>query len=505
MQDQLPQSLFPAAGRNITAVRKSFCKFVFFIFFIPNAFLLADDQSGFLQGLIDAAPEGGLITIPPGSYSIANGLIPKFGQTIMAYGVTLKRANSSKAKIVSPAGINDTSITLDEVPPDWRPGDTIHLFGGNGIEDTSAPIVISAITSSVVTLTRRIARAFPVETPVRKVFTMIAPSIPISQETIGFKLLGMTIHGNRANNDENLYWYHNATVRMSGRQSLVRDCRFVEIPNECIVGSGMKVMACTFEGLNGSALHLSSFHDLKGEQFGTFFIGNYVRDVCQATDAKSGHAEGAITFSWNPGRLTITGNQFYNGREGVLGDLAYSRADHADSRYIVFSDNICVNFPRIMRMSLREPLFQILVEDNLYDRIENVDFRGAQLRPEAFMNDSDEDGIPALIEVALGLSTNEANQLPLQMRPVANGLEFSLKRSLASGASCLKVQISDDLENPVWRTVAFSANGAKTLVPLLDLASYRIEKHDEYDEYLFQLDLPLSEDKQQFFRLAASR
>ena len=94
--------------------------------------------------------------------------------------------------------------------------------------------------------------------------------------------------------------------------------------------------------------------------------GNLFRRTNLKTQAVSGHAEGAITFSWGPGTLVVAGNDFDGGSEAVMGYISASAG--ANGCYqIIMSANNCRNYTKIFSNVNSTATFGITVTGNSFD------------------------------------------------------------------------------------------------------------------------------------------
>lgn len=301
--------------------------------------------------------------------------------TIDLNGALLRRAPASQttAKLSVAAGVGATSITLDAIPASWKVGDTVTAFTGpqnantgpnpsriNAINQATKTVTLAgglgAVGSNTVTL--------PVGTWIGKNYQCFLGR-PSTEENGNLRpginnnvhIINGSIDGNSANQLNNS-WRFSMEIYINGRSSGVSGVKFSNTAGECIVGHGLRVEGCEFRNLSGSAFHTSRHDDTEAAGSASWFTSNVVDGVCLATNAVNGHSEGAVTFSWGAGRLIVTGNEFRNGNEGVLGGFGPSTGAMAD-KWLVFSDNICMTFNRVF-WGLVAPLAGVVVANNVF-------------------------------------------------------------------------------------------------------------------------------------------
>lgn len=302
------------------------------------------DDTAAIQSAVDAAGSGGAIEFGHGKTYLQKRDIVLGDCTLIGNGAWLKRADAEQTTLSSAASDGDTSIDVaDAGALDVEPGDQILIldgtatYSGRGDEETSGPflsgIAVDSVSGDTITLSTGIEPAasmsggesFPSGSVVLKVFQQIQ-----SQEArIGIHDLGFD--GNRANNDVHVGWVANGCIKTLGPGSYVENCRFKEMPSECLfVDHWVTVANNEAWNLNGSFTHISSVQpqdegDLKSGS--NVFSGNRIAGACEVPFAINGHNRGVFEYSVNSGKLLIEGNyvdgcnQAFLGRSGSASEL----------------------------------------------------------------------------------------------------------------------------------------------------------------------------------------
>lgn len=156
-----------------------------------------------------------------------------------------------------------------------------------------------------------IAFAIPAGATLFREFPIAIAANPSTGIVIDSVLFDGAAQCNASTND----WRYNNTLSIRG-ENVVRNSWFVNTPSENLTTCGATVDANTAFNLEGSFVHKSCG---PGQQLPDLVINNHVENVNLATNAVSGHSEGAITLSLNAGEIFLSGNVFRCGREGVLG------------------------------------------------------------------------------------------------------------------------------------------------------------------------------------------
>lgn len=309
-----------------------------------------------IQAAIDEAGAGGILTFPDGVYLMQDSVTYPKGMKFEIGNAIIKRANETVATLSVAADSTDNQIVVNSVPDNWKVGDEIHVYVGDSVEDTSQKRTITAIAGTTISLSGFLVAPttalvgtteFPIGSNVRKVFTLFkSENYPDPAHGVFY---GGVFDGNRDNNEGNYYWNFNTCVNNFGFGGVFLGTRFINMPNENIVGSGTSVIGCTGAGLNGDFYHLSSHPDLENDIQGTTIFGNIVRGVCEVPLSKNNHNEAPVTHSWNPGKLTVFGNQFYgNGNNYAMELVRVDGEDNSNHNKVFYQNNYHENFSAIM-------------------------------------------------------------------------------------------------------------------------------------------------------------
>lgn len=294
---------------------------------------------------------------------------------------TLMRADASvtTAQLALNTSVNATSIQLNSVPASWYVNDTVTAFVGSGDPDTSRnPTRITAIDRATNTVTLAggfgpfgtTTQTIPAGASVGKSFQCFLGR-PSTEEggnlrpgiNYNVQIINGILNGNSANQLNNS-WRFAMEIYINGRSSGIRGVRFANTTGECIVGHGLRIQNCEFRNLSGSAFHTSRHDDTETAGSASWFVNNYVENVCQAGNIANGHSEGAVTFSWGAGRLIITGNEFRNGNTSVLGGFGPSSGEPMADKWLIFSNNIANNF-RGAIWGLNNPVDGVIISNNI--------------------------------------------------------------------------------------------------------------------------------------------
>jgi hypothetical protein len=280
-------------------------------------------------------------------------------------GALLKRADAAAvsttlAAVLDTTGVSGRTMVLTSIPDNWQVEDLVAAVVGTGNDGASNPRRITAINRATNTVTLQYqldgytgASTFPAGTVIAKSFNCFCgrPSATDSSTLLTqgankrIRIYGGTIDGNAAN-QISYSWRLNSEIMVHSEGGAIYDVKFQNTAAECIVGHGLTISGNTFLDLGGSALHTSVNDFLVDVATPTIFTGNVVRRTNLKGQIASGHAEGAITFSWGPGHLIITDNLFDGGNESLLGNFGVSTGANP-SRLLIVSGNICKGYPGI--------------------------------------------------------------------------------------------------------------------------------------------------------------
>ena len=272
-------------------------------------------------------------------------------------GATLRRADGSTTSTTLASALTvagGTTLQLSSVPANWKVGEFIAAFTSDSDVDTSRDRAkITNISGNTVTISSPFTfsptkETLPIGTVVAKAFSVFTgrpsatdstalPLTPGNNRRIF--ITNGTIDGNR-DNQLNVSWRFIVEIGISSNGGVIEKVNFKNITGETFVGHGVTIQNCVFEDIGGSCYH-TSVNDQTSDLAGfAFFRGNTCKRIGIATNAKVGHAEGAITFSWNPGNLIVTGNVMEDLTEYFLGNFAPSTGANSGEFMTVYGNII---------------------------------------------------------------------------------------------------------------------------------------------------------------------
>jgi len=299
------------------------------------------------------------------------------GVHIKGNGATIKRAGMDEISTELSFAYDGTdTIELIDIPKSFSVGDRIAIAKGQSIGDvTTDPREIIEINGNTIKIKSTFNGSYNTGDTVFKTFQLIKGMFShieggSNPSTI---IEGINFDGNARENSINYGWLINGTILLhGGKTSEIRNNIFTDIPNETIIGHGVKVHHNEFTGLNGSAFHTSVHDNTKSINGLASFTSNTVINVNRIKKGLSGHSEGAVTFSWGAGNLTVENNYFksYSGNYGVLGVFGGS-IKNADENLTV-RYNEAYNFEYIIRIAA--PTKNISITENLFDATGVNDF-----------------------------------------------------------------------------------------------------------------------------------
>lgn len=307
-------------------------------------------------------------------------------------GATLKRAPAAATKttLALIAGTGQSTLYLTSIPSNWEVGDFLAAYVDNtdaGVSHNTCRITAIVRAENRVNISMGFGKfggytaTIPAGTTIAKKFSAFAGRPSNTEANIptpggvnyNVHIINGVINGNAAN-QENNSWYFNSEIFLHGRHSSIRNMGFANTAGECIVGHGVRVDGCTFQDLKGSCFHLSMHDESWASASASWFTNNFVDRVNLATQNVNGHCEGAITFSWGAGRLIVTGNEFSNGTESVLGAFGPATEAENPDKWLIFSNNLCRNFERLF-YAISAPAEGVVVTDNILVDCESSTFQ----------------------------------------------------------------------------------------------------------------------------------
>lgn len=328
---------------------------------------------------MDLAKSGSTIhLLANNTYTQHNSLVLKDGITIEGNGATLKR--DAEQTTVSTNSVNEKSISInvESVPSEWKAGDHLQLYTDNSFLSSSykSEIMIQSIVGNTINFIRPIGRAavyttyiWEIGTKVRKVYPQITSSrsYDLFTEPTVWNINNLILDGNKNFNSGNLYWGVNMAISNSGRSKITK-CKFLNMPNETFLGSGVSITDSYAENLNGSFYHQSADYITGDIVLGGEISGNTIKNTNIVSNATlSGHSEGVITFSYTSGRVKIFDNKFLGGGASILGNISYSNdLSNGANKDFIFHNNYCENYNRIVNAFFYSDVDLIYNVDNVY-------------------------------------------------------------------------------------------------------------------------------------------
>ncbi len=319
---------------------------------------LVDNAQELLQNEIDSLGDGAIINLDGNStYLFSSTLYLRNYKNIHinGNGATIKRVDSIETSTtLSEAYTGGTVIYVNDIPDTFKAGDRIVISSMNSAIGVYPPSwIIKKIEDKMITVYASISGEYPIGSTLFKSFYLIQGmfSSSIGGSNPGTIIENIIFDGNGANNNLNYHWYFNGTMYLGGgKSSEIRFNYFKDISNENIIGHGVNVHDNIFVGLNGSAFHTSLSDTTLSLNGLAIFSNNTVIDINRIDKDLNGHSEGAITFSWGAGNLTVKDNLFYSysGNYGVFGIFAAAR-EHTDENLTIIN-NIAYNFEYIIKI-----------------------------------------------------------------------------------------------------------------------------------------------------------
>lgn len=347
-----------------------------------------------INDAITYSGNGGLINLTPNkTYILSGSITPKEGQVINGNNATIKRIADSLVILTSDASSTDSFIVVSGIPTSWFDKGLVQVFIDSAFwGGIASGRFISTISSDTVHLGSPVGSStaapghpsisnWPANTTkVRKVFDMFGSSAGVN-----YQIININFDGNKDSTSSNHSWTVNTTVHISGDgvKAMVSNCKFFNIPNENIVGQGVKIINNVAENTNGSFVHMSANIDNIPTPIPSIISGNNTDSTNQIPDSLTGHSEGAITNSFTPGYLTITGNRFKNGKDAVFGYIRNGTTGDGSYRNVVISNNYAFGFNKIFFSvsafsGAVHNAGHILIDGNIFDNCDTTDWSSLQ-------------------------------------------------------------------------------------------------------------------------------
>lgn len=332
-----------------------------------------------IQVLLDLAKSGSTIhLLANNTYTQHNSLVLKESITINGNGAILKRDAEQTTTSTNSVNEKAVSIKVENVPFGWKVGDHLQLYTDNSFLTSSykSQIGIQSIVGNTINFIKPIGRAaayitytWKIGTAVRKVYPQITSTRSYDLFTVPtvWNVNNLILDGNKTFNSGNLYWGVNMAIANSGK-SKISKCKFLNMPNETFLGSGVTIKDSYAENLNGSFYHQSADFVIGDIILGGEISGNTIKNTNIASNATlTGHSEGVITFSYTSGRVKIHNNRFLGGGESVLGDISYSNdLSNGANKDFYFQNNYCENYNRIINAFWHSDVDLVYNVNNVY-------------------------------------------------------------------------------------------------------------------------------------------
>ena len=202
--------------------------------------------------------------------------------------------------------------------------------GRNNTDGCYVSHTITAIDGNLITITGNFTKAFATGGTFVTNFGLIA----CLGGRDNFKIFGLELDGNRANNDSYLNWQSQDAINSGSNRGVFKDLYIHDSQADGIMlgGIGAVLDSCTILNSGGNAIHLSGATGVK-------VVNNYCKDATLSitgTDNTTGpdHAEGVITFSSYIEDTIIASNHLENARTCIGG---IGSSDNSD---ITISNNV---------------------------------------------------------------------------------------------------------------------------------------------------------------------
>lgn len=324
------------------------------------------------QAINTAGVNGTINFTPAQTYTLDNTIYPLYGQILNGNGATLKRNNDTIVVLSSPVLSTDSSFTVNAIPSIWKTTSGVYQFFSDSTNTNQNVTTTKSVSiiGNTVKLGGTIGKSWPATTTyVRRSYSMIYAV----NSNSNIKIKNITFDGNKANTSSNLSWLANTTILAKGYGDIdIDNCNFINIPNENIMGQGLRITKNNATNLNGSFVHLSTEANTLPVNKPTIISHNITQNT-NLKQAITGHSEGVITNSFSPGNIIITNNWFLNG--GTAGVFGYiqSDTDPADGAYrnVTIADNYAENCGKIFySLSILPSLNRnghILIQGNTFD------------------------------------------------------------------------------------------------------------------------------------------
>lgn len=328
-----------------------------------------DDWSRAINKAVDDAGEGGKIVFSSNKVYQINGSIKlKKNQTVLGNNAKILRKFPKLFNINGTVTSDSTSIPLSTTLTNdelliyyFEIGDKIYLQNSGGLSGCTNPRTIVGISNKTIYLDAAIGESVSGGITsfngwyLVKTFNMMESS-QLEPSSITIKDLifdgNNSVTGGFANG--NLYWYLNNCLHVYGYGSIVDNCKFINMPNECIITGGSIITNCYANNLFGSFVHLSvpKASNITGDQYiNTIISNNIVTNSNIIHSEYTGHSDAVIEQSWNGGNVTISNNRFIGNNECVCFDLSTNNGNDGTQVYgnVIINGNYFKNYKKVSK------------------------------------------------------------------------------------------------------------------------------------------------------------
>lgn len=287
-----------------------------------------------VQAALDSLPENSTLQFANKTYTFSH--TPFVEKTINFLGpTTITRENQITYTLKDAADENSTYLVLNSTDG-LIETDRLLVSLNQTNKGATAINVATKISGDTIILNMPLGETFggdsyfPAGTDLFKNINFFWVISPYKYPDMSCSFTNMTFDGNRGNNNGTYTWNLNsAIIAVSTGTTTYKKCKFINSPNESIVGHNADIENCTFYNLNGSGFHTSADKEISPENtIHSQVLNNTFENTNQISSSITGHSEGAITHSNSGGYYTATGNKFINIGESVLGAMYPSTSIH---------------------------------------------------------------------------------------------------------------------------------------------------------------------------------
>lgn len=271
--------------------------------------------AGIQEAIDSLGPAGGLITIPPGEYTLRRSIRIRSNITLQGSGPTtvLRKVRQLGSKLAAPASKDDRSLRLENTTG-FQPGDEIGIYDATTVGWEHAHAIVKEVRDQELLLDRRVSRAFDPASGAAVINYFPA----ITGTGVDHVLLtGLTIDGQANENPgpaavaargpgkpPELGFTFAAINLVDVTNSRIENCRVTGWPSDGISlqrGSRVEVANCLVakcrgEGFHpGGGLHECEFHDLEARENlanGFYFCARVERVVVRNNKFIGNHKNG---------------------------------------------------------------------------------------------------------------------------------------------------------------------------------------------------------------------